>query len=76
MRMWNPGALTLPCPALPYPTLPYSTGALTNLTELYAHDNKLPSIPKEMTHCASLVHIDLCYNDIEHLPPLEVRYLG
>jgi len=23
-----------------------------------------------MTNCASLVHLDLCYNDIEHLPPL------
>ena len=45
-------------------------GALTNLQQLYAHDNKLPSIPKEMSYCASLVHLDLCYNDISEIPPL------
>ena len=45
-------------------------GALTNLTELHANDNKLPSMPKEMSYCASLVHVDLCYNDIAELPPL------
>ena len=45
-------------------------GRLTNLKELYAHDNKMPSIPKEISYCASLVHLDLCYNDIATLPPL------
>ena len=55
------------CIALP---LSPTFGALTNLRELYAHDNKMPSIPKEMSYCASLVHLDLCYNDITEIPPL------
>jgi len=47
-----------------------SFGTLTNLTELYAHDNKLPNIPQQMSNCASLTHLDLCYNDIGEVPPL------
>jgi hypothetical protein len=45
-------------------------GALTNLQQLYAHDNKMQSIPKEMSYLASLVHLDLSYNDILEIPPL------
>ena len=55
------------CIAKPFTS---SFGALTNLVEVYAHDNLLPTIPKEVSYCASLVHLDLCYNEIAELPPL------
>jgi Leucine-rich repeat (LRR) protein len=41
---------------------------LTNLEELYLHENELKSIPIEITRLTNLKRLDLDYNNLESIP--------
>jgi Leucine-rich repeat (LRR) protein len=49
-------------------SLPREICLLTNLQELYLHNNNLSVLPTELSRLTNLVRLDLDYNELESIP--------